>query len=529
MYSINLTEKKFLFFIIALIIFGLFLNLGLRPLFADEPLRGVVAQELELNNNYIVCTINGEHYYNKPPLYNWLIILSANIFGGYNEFSVRLPMTISLLLSGLIIFLTLKKELGIKIAAISSLAYITSSRIFFYDSYLGLIDIFYSLIVYLSFWVIYYFGKKDQWWQLFILSYFLTALGVLMKGLPSIAFQGITLLTYFIYRKKFSKLFSLPHITGFFFLAFPLFLFFYAYSQYGSLETYLTTLWSESSRRTVAEKSIIESVGHIFSFPFENILYSILPWSLLIPLIFVKRIRLEIKNSQMLTLFSLFICVNIIIYWLSPETRPRYLFMLYALILPILVYAYEYTSDTHRIKRLINFLFLSLGMLLIVATPIALFFVNQEALSQIPYYLYIPFSIGGLLFCLYLYFKSPISKLIIIIGILAFVKISFSGVIIPYRNLTELQDQFKGEALMAVKVSDGYDLKVLQHAPISSGNTFYIESYRNEVLERVREEPKVGIHYIVDEGQLEKYDMVELSHFRMVWKYTTLYIAKLSD
>lgn len=522
------SEKKFLYLIISGLLVGLFLNLNLRPLIADEGIRGVVAQELELNENLIVCTINNEPYYNKPPLYNWLIIVSANIVGEYNEFSLRLPMTLSLILSGFIIFFTLKNELGERIATISGLAYITSARILFYDSYLGLIDIFYSLTVYISFWVIYYFGKKEKYWHLFAISYFLTAIGVLMKGLPSFAFQGITLLTYFIYQKKLAKLFSVQHIVGFIFLAIPLGLFFYSYSFYGSLENYFVKLWTESSSRTVAEKSVLESVKHLFLFPFENVIYAILPWGLLFPLFWVKNVRTLIKKTPVLMTFFYFSCSNIIVYWLSPETRPRYLFMIYAMLIPLLIFAYENVRKDHLIKMTLNKVFLIISLVIIIS-PISLFFVDQNALKFIPYVYYVSISVIGIVCCIYLYFKSSISKLIVFLGVLMFIKISFSGVITPYRNLTELEDQFKLEVLKAIKVSDGKPLQILKGTPMGRENTFYIEAHRREILKRHYDNPKPGIHYIVDQNQLEEYDLKPLSKFRMRWEHRTSYIAELKE
>lgn len=59
--------------IFTLLIPALFINLGKMPLSSDEPTRSVVALEMNLSGNYVTPTINGDYYYNKPPLYNWIL------------------------------------------------------------------------------------------------------------------------------------------------------------------------------------------------------------------------------------------------------------------------------------------------------------------------------------------------------------------------------------------------------------------------------------------------------------------------
>ena len=127
----TLQPKHLLWIILLMLPFALFLNLGLMPLISDEPTRGIVSLEMMISGNYITPTINGEFYYNKPPLFNWLLCGFMEVSGRQNEFILRLPTVISLLLIGLVIFLLSRKSLGKQYALITSLLYITSARIFF--------------------------------------------------------------------------------------------------------------------------------------------------------------------------------------------------------------------------------------------------------------------------------------------------------------------------------------------------------------------------------------------------------------
>lgn len=81
------------------------------PLLSDEPTRAIVTLEMMVKGNYITPTINGEFYYNKPPLFNWILAGFAYLTGNLNEVIFRLPTVISLLLFALAIFLIGKKKL----------------------------------------------------------------------------------------------------------------------------------------------------------------------------------------------------------------------------------------------------------------------------------------------------------------------------------------------------------------------------------------------------------------------------------
>ncbi|WP_367328714.1 ArnT family glycosyltransferase, partial [Lentimicrobium sp.] len=80
-----------LIIIILLLPLALFTNLGLMPLISDEPTRAVVTLEMILSGNFITPTINGDFYYNKPPLFNWILAGFVKVAGVENEFIFRLP------------------------------------------------------------------------------------------------------------------------------------------------------------------------------------------------------------------------------------------------------------------------------------------------------------------------------------------------------------------------------------------------------------------------------------------------------
>lgn len=224
----------------------------------DEPTRAIVALEMIVSGNYITPTINGDFYYNKPPLYNWIIIAYYKLAGNYSEFTLRLPVVVGLLLFGLTIFWFVRRHLGNKQGFIVAILFITSGRILFWDSFLGLIDITFSWLVYLSFMLIYHFREKKQYLALFLVSYLLTGITFLMKGLPSLVFQGITLLAIFSYNHEFRKLFSWRHFAGIGLFLLIIGAYYYAYFQVHPFDFRIfKTLFSESEKRTIIDRKSV--------------------------------------------------------------------------------------------------------------------------------------------------------------------------------------------------------------------------------------------------------------------------------
>jgi len=62
---------------------------------ADEPRFGQVAREMMESGNYLVPSINGGPYKEKPPLLFWAITLASMPFGDVTEFSARVPSAIA--------------------------------------------------------------------------------------------------------------------------------------------------------------------------------------------------------------------------------------------------------------------------------------------------------------------------------------------------------------------------------------------------------------------------------------------------
>jgi 4-amino-4-deoxy-L-arabinose transferase-like glycosyltransferase len=324
----------------------------MMPLIGDEAIRATVALEMMLSGDYITPTLAGEIYLNKPPLYNWILTVFFRAAGSESEFMVRLPSTIFLIVYSISIFLWIRKPLGKQSAILTALAFLTCSRILFWDSFLGLIDICYSWIMFSNFMIIWHCFRRQSYHKMFLISYLLVAIGFLLKGLPTIVFQGITLLSVLIIERKIKMLFSWRHFAGigiFIILTGSYYLTYYFKNPHHFPDLMLR-LVSESTQKSAIGAGFEKTILHLFTFPFE-IIYHFVPWTLLVVFLFHKRILRKAMMNHFILYCTVIFIANCIVYWLSPITYPRYLLML----MPLLFIVFLQLSRYHAITNTLNY------------------------------------------------------------------------------------------------------------------------------------------------------------------------------
>lgn len=437
----NLIKKYFWWVFFIMLAFALLSHLDHLPLKFEEPRRGVVALEMEFTGNYIAPTINGEFYYNKPPIYNWILVALFKLFNSHEDWILRVPTVMSFILLAFVNLNIMKRKLGDKVAQLSSLLFLTSTDLLFYFSFQGEIDMFFSLVVYLQIASILWFFETKNYRSLFLISYFLVAIGVLTKGLPSIAFQGITLLAFFIYHKRFKQLFNIWHFVGFGLFVFIVGGYFYLYSAYNDPMPYITRLFTESSNRALVQKSFFDSIVHLFTFPL--ILVDILaPWLLIAPLFITKSLPSRVKESKWLTMIIVFFIANISLYWISPGVRDRYLYMFVPFVTTLFAYViYNYSQENKSIPKSANILLILVMAIVILALPILPFVQPVSSVNNILLIAIALIILLGMIFFIYL--KSSSSKIYVFIVFIVAARIGFNYIVIPLRLEDELRDNYK--------------------------------------------------------------------------------------
>lgn len=523
----TIRERWILLALTVLTVLAHFINLGLMPLFADEAIRASVAFEMMQHKNYIVPTIWGEFYYKKPPLYNWIIIAFFNAFDSYSEFVFRLPSVVPLMLFGATIWWVSRKRIGERAAILAAFGFVLSGRLLTRDSMLGHIDIAYSLVTFIGFYAVFHYWKRSEYFKLFMVSYLLAAAGVLMKGLPSFLFQGLTLLAWFSYKRDFRKLFSWQHFAGIGLFLFIVCGYFYWYSRYNSLEEYFFQLYDQSSQRTVIDRKWYESLLNILTFPFEN-LGHLFPTSLFLLFAFRKGIaRHWLKND--FTAFTLItLAVNILPYWLSPGYYPRYLFMLYPLAFILGCEAfYAYSERTPKLRNIVLSVFLVAGCAILLSL-LAVFFIEDVRTLEHA----IPASIVLLLataLVLYLWFRQPAHRIYWSLFFVVLFRLGFDFFVIPYRVYVEKGQRIdrKYHSQQIVEITKGEPLKHKTGTPLFTEYAFYLGVGKGAIMHP--EAMKPGTFYLADANAVKDLNVDVFYKFHLGYKEYDIVLVKLRE
>lgn len=516
------THERVLYWICAaLLLPALLINLGLGAIMMDEPTRALVALEMIFSGNYVTPTLFGEYYYNKPPFYNWILIAIFQLSGDDSEWAIRLPVVFFLLAYGVTIFYFVKRHFHWKVAFFAAIMFVTCGRMLILSSFVGHIDIFYSWITFLSFMAVYHYHARGNWLLLFWVSYALAAIGFLCKGLPSIVFQGSTLLAFLIWHKEWRRLFSWQHISGGLLFLLIVGSYFWAYSQYHSLVDYFPTLWYESSRRTPIHKAWYESLLHLITFPFETLMH-LLPWSLLVLYALRKDYWNKIRQEPFLSFCLLLLLANIVPYWLSPETRPRYLFMLFPLLLTLIGYAYyHYRDQSPKLNRWIETAFL-VGSILASLAVWSVPFI--EVVKELPLVWLKTVSLFlGLAMASWLFYRLPAQRFVLFAIVLLLFRIGFDWFIIPHRYLTGTLTPYQRDGIKIAELTRGEALFVQEHLPINHDLGYYITRERKQIL-RHNKELATDAFYICDDIFLQSrsYDLYLDFHQRSLNQHLNL-------
>ena len=462
---------------------AVFLNLGIYPLYLEEPRRALIALEMLYNDNIWVPTEFGVYYYKKPPFFNWVIILGYKLFNDYSEFSVRFFSVVSYLLMGLATFWAGRKYVSLTFGIYAALLfYICSDLLFYFTITSGEIDLFYSLITYLSFLAIFHFYKQSNFWLLFQVSYFLAAIGVLTKGLPSIVFQGISIVTVFLYYKNFKGLFKLSHFAGIFTFIIMVGGYAQIYGQYNDPSLFIfskDSIVSQSMERTPFENGALRVILHLIEFPLE-LLKILAPGSLLILLFISKKARESVLSNDYIRFCLILIAANIWVYWISPGTASRYLYMFFPLIISVITYPFFEVEIESRLKAILKYIFLGVIVIFLITSMVLPFIPRLENISHLP----VISVVGVICFggTLYWFVKWPKWQLMSLIAAFIFMRILFDLIILPIRATEELGAQEKEIAQEIQAITQEDPIYIYKTEVAFRSAIFYLERDTQKVL-----------------------------------------------
>ena len=481
--------------ILALI--ALLLNLGRVAFIGDEAIRALVALEMKHSGDYLVPTLNGIAYYNKPPLYNWILVAVSSAWGHFGEWPSRVTTVFFLVLYAITVYFFSQKHFSKTTSFLLALMLITSGRILFWDSMLGLIDICFSWIIFLQWMLLYQYGSRNQWTKAFIWSYALFALAFLLKGLPAVMFQLFSVLATLIFFKSLRKdLFSFRHILGFITGLIVLSAYYIPYASEVAIDRVLAVLLDQSMQRTATHHGIVSTMIHLFTFPFEQ-LYHFLPWSLLGLVFFHPAARKWIRENEFVRFNIWMLLANIPVYWISVEVYPRYLLMFIPAFNVAGVYVFEKIKSGSAVFCRVSHI--GLGVLCIAFCLIILLMPLDERARQALWF----WPAWLLSLCLLFltaagYLKDHPRMLIWLAIALLIVRIMFDIVVLPDRQITFRENKCKTDCIRIAKVYGQFPWYVYGDTEIHQVARFYTAKYTDGIVLKTDTVREMNALYFVD-------------------------------
>lgn len=140
------------------------------------------AREMIVTGDYLTVQINFQPFWEKPPLFIWIQVLSMKLFG-INEFAARFPNAICGIITLLVLFNIGRKIRNNLFGLLWVLAYAGSVLPFFYFKS-GIIDPWFNLFIFLGvyFLMLYAFPENTQKLKNIVLSAIFAGLAILTKG-----------------------------------------------------------------------------------------------------------------------------------------------------------------------------------------------------------------------------------------------------------------------------------------------------------------------------------------------------------
>jgi len=518
---------------------ALLTHLGLLGFYGDEGIRALVALEMNISGNLITPTMFGERYFNKPPLYNWVLLAVFKLTGRTDEFIARLPTVFFLLAYATTVWFFVKKQIGIEgdrmgypynsqFSILTSLALITCGRILFWDSMLALIDTCFSWVMYSMMMVIFTNGEKAKHGRQFALAYLLAAIGFLLKGLPALVFLGIALLAYFFWVKKWRTLFSLAHLGGVAVFGAVVGSYYLAYAQQnGGLSTVFSTLFSESAKRTFVEYGIGKTVLHLFTFPFE-MWYHFLPWTLLAIHLLRKNSLQLIRKNRFVAWNALVFLTTILPYWASVEVYPRYLLMHVPLAFTVFfsLHAKSKEASAPTVKW-VEGIFQALCWGMLAASFAPLFW---PAVQQVPFlYPKVGFLACAMGLLLWAYKRWEAQRLLVFAVVMLVGRLAFDWFIMPHRLEIDCNSQVRQTSLDAVRKAAGRPIFIYKESlGIEPTTGYYFTRETGQILSAKLSDFDTSACYILDKY---RYDVrhEELAKIKTLWQCGELSVVKITS
>lgn len=259
----------------------------------DETRYVAMARDMFNSKDFMTLYLNGQYFFEKPPLYFWQECLSFALWGKIDEWTARFPVALLGFIFSFVVYFTCRKRINRRFGVFTSLILATSLEFVMLARYaiLDIVLTFYVGLALVCYFQVYFCQenhKKFYWWAF----YAFTGLAVMAKGIPGIAIPFGTVFFTSIMAKKFKEIFKpiyiLPGVILFLLIVLPwhiiMFkkydpLFFNEYIIKHHLHRFLNTANNEIGRKQP------------FYYYFLVVLWGFIPWVFSMIAVFIDKIK----------------------------------------------------------------------------------------------------------------------------------------------------------------------------------------------------------------------------------------------
>ena len=304
----------FILFIAGLVTFS---YLGSLPLFdPDEPVYAETAWEMLQSQDFISPRIYGEFWYDKPPMYYWLVAGAFKMFG-VGEFAARFPSALLAVIGVVVVYLSGRKLFNDRAGLLSALI-LTTSLEYFYLSNAAVTDM--TLTFFLTAALLSFLHRK------YYMFYGWAALAVVTKGPIGVIFCGGIVGLYLVLTGNLGLIKRMKVCKGaalFTVLALPWYLIMYYYHGMTFVDTFLG--FHNMTRFLQPE----HSSGALWYYYIPVLIFGFFPWTPFLVQAFCAALRENGQNRNHRIFLVIWAAVVFFFFTLSQTKLISYILPMY--------------------------------------------------------------------------------------------------------------------------------------------------------------------------------------------------------
>ena len=362
--------------------FIFFFNIGNYALMDVDETRYVsMARDMFHTKDFMTLYLNGEYFFEKPPLYFWGECLSFALFGKVTEFTARFPVALYGTLSTFLVYFTGKKIVSRRYGFISALILATTLEFVMLAKF-AILDIVVTTCI--GFSVMFGFltqfvsdkNKKYMWWMFYIFS----GLAVMAKGIPGFIVPFAIMFFVTIANKTFKQVFKPQYML----LGFGLFFLIVLPWHLVMLKLHDPLFFNEYIMKHHINRFFSSSQidrEQPFYFYFITVLWGLIPWVFSAIAVGVTKLKSfkkfaveEMTNSQKFLMFNAIAFIVTMLFFSSSSTKLiTYILPVYFFTAFIMGFIWEDYMFNGKYKKPVNLSVYILGGICIFAGIAACF------------------------------------------------------------------------------------------------------------------------------------------------------------